>query len=377
MNKIILLFCLILTSQNLYAVQEIIKTYRGVRSLGMGGTFVTTGLYDDALFGNPATQLEDPTWKVSLLNVTAEINSNLVKDLQKFQEVTKAQGSEVFTKATDGGLIGRNEHVRVSMLPSFYAPRLFGDNVGFAFGLLANLQANIMIRSDASAIAQAYADAGPAFGFAMKFLDDTLTVGINTRVLYRLAADQNISAVQFLAGKKLSLTSIGGQGIGVDGDVGGYYKLPLALPFFLRQISVGGSVNNVVATKFNVIQKKLIQKLESLPPQNYRSYGVGARVDFPDVFILRDTHWAVEMLDIGYLGNKTHSAWKRFHMGGETRLIKFLLVRAGFNQGYPGGGLGVDIPILKIDVATYGEELGTNIGQLQDRRYVARISFDI
>jgi hypothetical protein len=139
-----------LSSSNAYAVEEIIKHYRGIRSLGMGGVVTTTGRYDEALFGNPATQMEDEDWKLTLLGLTAEGNLNIFSDFKKVTDVRNASGAGVLTAVSDKGLIGRNEHMRMSiMLPAYYNPKLFGENTGFAAGLLFNTQNNIMLRSNA------------------------------------------------------------------------------------------------------------------------------------------------------------------------------------------------------------------------------------
>ena len=49
--------------------------------------------------------------------------------------------------------------------------------------------------------------------------------------------------------------------------------------------------------------------------------------------------------------------FKRLHFGAATTLFFFGL-RAGFNQGYPSVGAGINLLIFKIDYAYYGEELG-------------------
>jgi len=50
-------------------------------------------------------------------------------------------------------------------------------------------------------------------------------------------------------------------------------------------------------------------------------------------------------------------------MGAEARLLDFLLLRAGFHQGYPGFGLGLHPWLLHLDYAYFGEELGSYPGQ--------------
>lgn len=375
-NGILLILALAFASTPAWALEEIMKNYRGIRSLGMGGVVTTTGRYDEALFGNPATQLEDETWKLSILSLTAETNTNFISDVNKVKDVQNASGSGTLQTISDKALAGRNEHTRLTLLvPGFYSPHFFGDDASFAFGLLVNSQTNIMLRSNADVDAQAIVDAGPNFGFGHKFLDGNLDVGINLHILYRLASDRSLKATDFLAGSKISLSSIGGQGIGVDGDLGGYYKLPFEPPFF-KKVSVGLSLNNLLRSRYQVAGKNLLKSVTSAPPENDRTASVGTRMDLPDLLFLTDTLAAIEIQDIGATRRQA-SFWKKFHLGAETHLTSILAFRAGFNQGYPGAGVGIDLPVLKIDVATYGEELGSNAGQLEDRRVALRLAFEI
>jgi hypothetical protein len=65
---------------------------------------------------------------------------------------------------------------------------------------------------------------------------------------------------------------------------------------------------------------------------------------------------------------------KKIHLGVEVALPAILSVRAGLNQGYFTAGATLNFKVIKLDVATYGEEVGVIGGQKEDRRYVAQIS---
>jgi hypothetical protein len=66
------------------------------------------------------------------------------------------------------------------------------------------------------------------------------------------------------------------------------------------------------------------------------------------------------------------------HIGAEIKLFKrFLSLRGGLYQGYLAGGAGIDLPILKVDFATYEEEMAATVGEMGDRRYLLKIAFEI
>lgn len=367
-----LIFLAVLASPNSHALEEINRTYRGVRSLGMGGVVTTTGVYDEALFNNPATALEAEAWKISIINVTAEVNDNVLTDRSTVLDAAKTSGSEIIT--TLNKLIGRNEHVRATVLPGFYSPKLFGEDTGFAFGILANVRTNLMLRSTLDLDNQTFADIGPAIGLAHRFLDKTLTLGVNVRGIYRLGSDSSLRATSFLEGSKLSISNFAGQGFGVDGDIGAFYRFKQ--DFWGFRPSLGLSVNNVVKSTYRIAGQEVIKAITTSPPANDRTVAVGARIDTPDLFIFSKTKLAVEMQNLGNLSVQA-STYKRIHLGLETNLTRFFALRGGVNQGYWTAGLGIDLPILKLDFASYGEEIGANTGQIEDRRYVARICIDI
>jgi hypothetical protein len=65
---------------------------------------------------------------------------------------------------------------------------------------------------------------------------------------------------------------------------------------------------------------------------------------------------------------------KRLHMGVELALPMILSLRLGLNQGYFTYGVSADLWALKLDFASYTEEVGAHAGQRQDRRYVGQIT---
>ena len=361
-----------------FALEELMRNYRGARALGMGGITYTTGIYDESLFGNPATQLLAPAWKISLLNVTGELNDNMLADLSDVLEVTKAKGSEVLSKIGSKQLAGKAEHYRVTLIPGFYSPTFFGENTGFGFGVLANSQTTLMLRGNTDIEMQAVLDVGPAMGVAHRFTNLGLNVGVNARVLYRAGINRTLTATDFTSGTaQLSLKSLGTQGVGFDGDVGALYTVPIPLWIF-KQVLVGASLNNVLASEYQNFGKDLISTISSgAPPANDRTLNAGVRFDLPDLYVFSNSLFAFEFQNVGHT-RKQASFYKKLHFGAETNVLtSWFSVRGGLNQGYLTGGVGFDLPIVNVNIATYGEELGSNAGQIEDRRVLLNLEFAI
>lgn len=366
------------TSPKASALEELFRNYRGARALGMGGVAYTTGIYDESLFANPATQLLAPAWKISLLNLTGELNDNMLSDLNDVLDVTNASGADVLAQIGQKELAGKAEHYRVTVIPGFYSPSFFGENTSFGFGILVNNQTNLMLRAHTDIEMQAVLDAGPAMGVAHRFTDLGLNVGVNLRAIYRAAADRTLRATDFTSGTaKLDLKTIGTQGVGIDGDFGVLYTLPVPL-FMFKQVLIGASLNNFLASEYQTFGKDLISTIRGgAPPRNDRTINAGVRFDLPDLFVFSNSLFAFEFQNVGHT-RKMAGFYKKLHLGAETTLLaKWFSFRAGLNQGYLTGGVGFDLPIVNINIATYGEELGSNAGQLEDRRVLLNLEFAI
>ena len=74
---------------------------------------------------------------------------------------------------------------------------------------------------------------------------------------------------------------------------------------------------------------------------------------------------AIDVVDtVGLFSNKldARSIISHINAGAEIRLLSFLDVRGGFNQGYWTLGAGLDIFVIKMDVAYFWQELGKTAG---------------
>ncbi len=372
-RRSILILCLALAAPAAEANNEIIHTYRSLRSYSLGGTWVTTGEYADALFGNPARHAAVEEGKFSLIDLTLAFNPRLITSIG---DVTKVKGSGAEVVSTIAPLVGENLHGRVSLLIAGYSAEFFSERLAFAAGFLFNTQINVLPHFDTSVDSQTYVDAGPHAGIAYRMLDGALSVGVNLHLSYRVAVDRRVVALDLISsGNKLGLKTLGTEGIGADGDIGAFYKIPWELSY--ARFSAGLSLNNLAQSTYTLVQTKLIAKdAGEHPPRNSRTANMGVRADFPDVWIMKNNFFAVEFTDLGSHPYRS-SLGKKVHFGGETQLRKWLHVRAGVHQGYPGGGFGFVFPVFRADIATWGEELGTTAGMHQDRRVGLRLAAEI
>src|SRR5271169_3114507 len=99
------------------ADDQIIRQYESVRDMGMGGLKITTGLYDDNFFGNPARATANPTWRFTIFDPSVMVDNHLVANLNSFV----GSGGDTIQKVADTA--GENNHARIqTTMPAWYLP---------------------------------------------------------------------------------------------------------------------------------------------------------------------------------------------------------------------------------------------------------------
>jgi hypothetical protein len=353
--------------QEAHALDQIIRPYQSVRSDAMGGVRITTGLYDENFFNNPARVTANPSFRFTLFDVALEGNSNLPSTISKL-----VGSGDVIQKL--GETAGNNNHVRVqTTFPAVYIPAGEGK-WAFAFSLITSTQADVDLRRSFQLSPQAFTDIGPALTVGRRFLENNaLSVGATGHAVFRVASNQGYSFIDLIQGRSLSPLQTGGEGSMVDFDLGATYDLPvlLATPF---RYHVGASIDNLLGGEYSNLSFRPISSISLLPTAQPRSYNLGVSVTRESWWKFTNTVFALEATDMG--NNSNGSLFRLLHLGAETRWSRFAF-RGGINQGYFTAGLGIDLRFVTLDLSTYGEEMGLNTGDEEDRRYALRIVFQI
>ncbi|MBL7716652.1 MAG: hypothetical protein JNL01_14400 [Bdellovibrionales bacterium] len=348
-----------------HAGDQIIRPYLSIRTMGMGGTRTTLGLYEENFYGNPALVTENPKNKVQIMDTTFSINSSLILNAR----TALANMDDAVTIASDTS--GTNIHTRAQIIPvAFYAPNR--GKMSYAFGVLMGAQTDFKLRKSYIIDPQSVIDIGPLLTVGRKYgVNDELSLGATFQAPYRVSVAKIVTVLDFLQGIRLSPSTTGGDGGMVDASVGATYKIPYAYENW--KLSAGASVNNLLDGGFRMYSLNLT-KGSALPRPQGRSVNLGVAATRDVIGRFYKNRFAFEINDIGL--NRHGSFFRWVHFGGETQygIVKF---RTGFNQGYLAAGLGLDFPAFALDFATTGEELSLNAGALQDRRYALRIGFQI
>ncbi len=90
-----------------------------------------------------------------------------------------------------------------------------------------------------------------------------------------------------------------------------------------------------------------------------------------------DPHFAADIRDVGH---RNWSPRKGVHLGMEFYWTMFNWWKGhwsgGLNQGYWTAGFGAKFAFFQLDIATYGEEVGTKSVPKESCRFMAEMSLD-
>ncbi len=369
MSKFFALIALLWAS-NTFALDQIIYPYYDVRTAGMGGVFLTTGLYDQNFFGNPARVTANPGFKLTLFDPTIEANSGMISNAPKIINTATSGGGTSNIINLLSGLSGSDLHGRIELV----APAVYFNvkKLYFGIGILTSEQLDLDPRNNYSVGTQSYLDISPAVTVGYKFLkDDALSIGTTIHESIRASTPASMDLGQFLGGG-FSLSNFLKDGMDTDFDVGATYNLPWKV--WNTTFTTGAAVNNVLGGTYSSPLPVKLGSITGPPLAQPTSIGVGISAVRPSFWKFAQTTAALEFTDFG--NNAYGSLFRQIHLGAETNW-GILAFRGGINQGYWTAGLGINLYVLTIDLASYGEEMGLNAGDIEDRRYMARIALQI
>lgn len=234
----------------------------------------------------------------------------------------------------------------------------------YAVGLVVDGRAVISLRNQAfpNFDFKTYNTAGVVGGSAIGLFDDTLQIGANLKLLYRMGIEDQITTSDILVYSIKQLIGVGAwnKGFGVGADVGIKYRLPFMKDSLAPTIAV--AVQDIAGTRFT-------GSVHQMPMSVSVGVGVFPRIGSGRFALL------VDFREI----NRDINLLTKFHAGVEARLPKIgkteIAVRAGCNQGYFAGGLTMGWGLFSIDFAGYGEEAGRYTYSRGDYRVATSMAF--
>ena len=327
--------------------------HRGVRPLGMGGAFTAVADDENALFYNPAGLAKISILNLGILNPLVEISENTIDMVKDAGNTDMDDTGEVTDFLRE--YVGKTQHARISLFP--YVGFNIAD-VGVMVGGLAQSTLDVTVRNPTwpEVHTRIVTDTGLLAGGGLKLPYTGLSGGMALKLISRKSLEEVYTAADIADGIEFDDDMHSGSGI--SADIGVIYELPI---LEIVEPAAGITIQNFPSMNMG--------DAEELKSQVNLGLSVRKSIAFTELIGALDYHDLTNSLD------EDEDIAKRIHIGVEVQLPMIASLRTGFNQGYFTFGTTLEFGLLRIDFATYGEEVGAYAGQRVDRRTVFQFSF--
>ena len=204
-----------------------------------------------------------------------------------------------------------------------------------------------------------------------------MDIGVTAKAIYRAHLDKIISIAAIQNDKVLEAEN-SNEGLFVDADLGWMWHMPEYEDGILSvlQPTFGVVVRNVLDMG-PVTNMGLYDKSKTGDPEKLRRrFDLGTAFALPEWWV-----WTSRMaVDVRNVGHPNWTPKKGIHVGAEF-LWKMASWwrggwRAGLNQGYWTAGFTGQLSYFKLDLATYGEEVGTSSKAKENRVYMLTMTLN-
>ena len=390
--KRLLPLSLVALSSLLYAdmsTQEFL--YKDSRIMGMGAANTAVGGYSTAVFYNPAGLInikQSHGVEVELLglNVAGSKNAKTFADDLDNANDDNADHSDDTTEVIKQHA-GEVYNINVSNYSSV-SYHTEGD-LAFSIGLLAAADVNLFPHaySGANGLLETHSRVygGIVLGVAQKYNDvlgGDLTVGLGLKYITQNSYEVGLDEGEVTAHKDDLDTyiqdnyEVSNSGFGVD--IGILYE-----PYILEgwHPAIGVSVMNMGTLDFDDVygaQPMTINAGVSISPEVPLLSSFVVAVDYVDITNEQQArvrnynpNRAQDQYDsVGITNDPIQHLRAGVSMGVFDNSWVTTTLNGGFYQGAYTAGLDLQLTLLKLQFATYQEQLGAEVGQIEDRRYI-------
>jgi hypothetical protein len=334
------------------AQDELRELFRGARAQAMGNASVAIVDDEEAVYLNPAGVGGLSKYGFQYFASDVDVSNDVVLSALD-------GGGSIFSDglsdATIQNLMGKDTYARVQITPTILMTNL-------AVGLLMDGQAAVYAKNPAyPSITLGYQFTNglqAAYGISLlrnRRSRHEVRVGFGAKLLWRRGGYRLLGPIQVTSFNTNTLGEVaGGWGMGYGADIGFQYVNTINPQL---KLNYGFAWTDIGDTTFGVSAAD--------PIKNNLSMGIGG------TYLTGQTKVT---LAYDYRHMTRNTDWrKRNHIGMEVTL-PVLTLYGGLNQSYFTYGAGFDAWLFRITALSYGEELGTYLGQDSSRRWMLKIA---
>ncbi len=337
--------------------------------MGQGGAFIADAHGFNSLFYNPAGFARSDG-SLTISDTTAWVYANPARFMDSIgnastEEITNFVNQEITTGGLGYGFsqgigyVGGGLGLGAAFIMDsyLYGPTALGaeGDITFTLGFIAGL------------------------GLPVDLLGIKFNFGADIRPMIRVHAPFAHDTALDLLNAAMSGGDLLASFSGVDAMHGFGLGLDLGAIAELGNLNVGLSIRDFLGTSFKYTENSFETIMDSLGSsgsfpdsgtevtEDYHipmDVGVGVAY-YPDWALLGDLiepSFYADLQDvIGVIRDK-RSPWALLHMGTEVKMLSFLTLRAGLNQGYITLGGGIELLFLDLNFALFTREMGKHLG---------------
>ncbi len=353
------------------------QEYTSTRALGMGNAFAAVADDHSAIFYNPAALAfrKDGQLRMFLRGGATPESIKLFDEIEKAGKVPEADKPQSYSDLITSHY-GDHFYYRIPTIGAVWA------RPGWGIALLPadlSLDASVHRQVGPMLNLNAYLDTTLAIAYAHKLgwfgKRHQLSWGTTVKSIHRVHIGEAVSAGQLAQGQDILDMAHGNEGLTVDLDLALFWKPPAN--GFLRHMAPSFALVGRNLVDYGFKQNfHFIDPASGEPPKLQRRFDLGSKFDLPKLWVF-DPHFAFDIRDIG------HENWtpqKGTHAGFELYWKMFNWWKghwsAGINQMYWTAGFGARFAFFQLDLATFGEEVGTTSAPQESRRYMLELALD-
>lgn len=359
--------------------------YQSIRAMGMGDAFVAVANDYNALFYNPAGLARRDDSEINL-SIEGGLTPKFMEFGKDLSDASNTPGSDSDKQEAIMNVIqkayGETYGLRLTPMAGIWAKPKWAMGViplDLSIEMIPHQQVGPSIDTTV------YADTTVAMAWAedVHWFDNTRTsIGITGKFVNRGFFSKGINAIEIAADSSLIKATDFKEGYTVDADIGilmtpeipgeGWFwqAMKLARPSF------GAVVRNVGELGFSQSLKLFNKDKTEQPERLYRVIDVGSKFELPQMGIFSGRAVA----DVRDILHPRFNLRKGTHLGAEFdwRMASWWKGqwRVGVNQGYFTAGFSALLGVFNLDLATYGEDVGTYSRAKENRVYQVKMSLN-
>lgn len=381
---------------------EVPEGYPTPRPMGIGGAFTSIANDESAFWTNPAG-----------IARVRKARSRAGVHIMKFPNATIAlnSASRSFYGALQGtttsGVADAIANSNINTAQPFYARAaafpvmLFeaGKNQPAGFGVFSNSVMRVYVDKETPTDARiaSVTDVGSSLGIAYTNLANRLSIGLNLRPTYRYAYEDTVPSGELKSKTDLlkRIKKDSNRGLGIGADFGFLFtladfwfptlgitvrNLPTGCvddylnPFTETRQKICGTVYS--GSKGNPEALSVIDPMDtriglSISPRIAKDYGIRLSADIQNIYMgSGKAYYGLPGID---LAKMLHGGVELF--SGNPLERSKLSLQVGANQGFITWGVAFNAAFASIEFASYAVDVSSTVKRVEDRRYVASVSF--